>query len=78
MADVSRCKFKQENIIRKSSEQHQTLLNGTWLEMTEEDIVHNKNIQSNKINIIQHTEQAFYRKYSDVTPFVIINIFISN
>ncbi len=24
----------------------------------------------NKINIVQHIASAFYRKYSDVTPFV--------
>ncbi len=38
------------------------------LEMTKEDTVHNKNMQSNEMNIIQHTAWAFYRKYSDVTP----------
>ncbi len=30
------------------------------------------------MNIIQHTAEAFYREYSDVTPFVIINIFKNN
>ncbi len=49
-----------------------------WLEMTKEDIVHIKNMQNSKMNIIQHTAEAFYRKYSDVTPFVIIKIFKSN
>ncbi len=49
-----------------------------WLEMTKEDTVHIKNMQSNKMNIIQHTAWAFNRKYSDVTPFVIIDIFRSN
>ncbi len=29
------------------------------------------------MNIIQHILD-FYRKYSDVTPFVIVNIFVSN
>ncbi len=42
------------------------------------DTVHIKNMQSNKINIIQHKVWTFYRKYSDVTYFVIINIFIRN
>ncbi len=37
----------------KASEQHQTLLNR--LEMREDDTVHIKDMQSNKINIIQHT-----------------------
>ncbi len=46
--------------------------------MAEEGIVHIKNTQSNQMNISQHVAYAFYRKYSDVTPFVIINIFISN
>ncbi len=36
----------------EASEQHQTLL--TWLEMTKADTVFIKNMQSNKINIIQH------------------------
>ncbi len=49
-----------------------------WQEMIKEDTVHIKNMQSNKMNIFQHTAEAFYRKYSDVTPFVISNIFISN
>ncbi len=71
MGDVGRCKFKQENQ-SKASEQHQTLLNS--LDMTK-DTVHIKNMQSNKMNIIQHVAEAFYREYSDVTPFVIINIF---
>ncbi len=31
-----------------------------------------QDMQNNKMNIIQHTAKAFYRKYSDVTPFVII------
>ncbi len=48
-----------------------------WLEMTK-DTVHIKNMQSNKMNIIQHTAWTFYRKYSDITPFVIINTFMSN
>ncbi len=43
--------------------------------MTKEDIVH---IKSNKMNIIQHIAEAFYRKCSDVDPFVIIKIFKSN
>ncbi len=46
--------------------------------MTKESIVHNKNMQSNKMNIIQHTAQAFYKKYSDVNPFVITDIFKRN
>ncbi len=49
-----------------------------WLEMTEEDTVHIKNMQSNRINIIRHIAEAFNRKYFDVIPFVIINIFTSN
>ncbi len=48
------------------------------MNMTKEDIVHINNMQNNKINIIQHTAKAFYRKYSDGTPFVIIHIFKSN
>ncbi len=35
-------------------------------------------MQSNKMNVVQGIAEAFYRKYSDVTPFVIIHIFISN
>ncbi len=46
--------------------------------MTKENIVHIKKMQNNKMNIIQHVAKAFYCKYSDVTPFVTINIFISN
>ncbi len=30
------------------------------------------------MNNLQHIAEAFYRKYLDVTPFVNINIFISN
>ncbi len=40
------------------------------------DMVHVKNMQSNKMNSFQHIAWDFYRTYSDVTPFVIINIFI--
>ncbi len=40
--------------------------------MVKEDIVHIKNMQSNKMNVIQHIAEAFYRKYSNVTPFAII------
>ncbi len=35
-------------------------------------------MQSNKMSIIQHIAKAFYRKYLDVTPSVIITIFKSN
>ncbi len=45
--------------------------------MTKEDTVHIKNMQTNKMNIIQHTAEASYRKYSDVIHFVIINSFKS-
>ncbi len=45
------------------------------LEITK-DTVHIKNMQSNKVNMIQHTARAFYRQHSDGTPFVIIHIFI--
>ncbi len=48
------------------------------LETAKEGTVHIKNLQSNKMNIIAHTAVAFYGKYSDVTLFVIINIFISD
>ncbi len=41
-----------------------------WLEMSKEGIVLVKGMQSNKMNIIQHAAYAFYREYSDVTPFV--------
>ncbi len=44
--------------------------------MAKEGAVLINNMQSNKRNIIQQIVKAFYRKYSDVTPFVIINIFI--
>ncbi len=37
-----------------------------------------KKMQSNTMNIIQRIDHAFYRKYSDVKHFAIINIFISN
>ncbi len=46
-----------------------------WLEMTKEII---KNMQSNKMNIIQHAAEASDRKYSDVSPLIIFNIFILN
>ncbi len=59
----------------KASEQHQTLLNSHDLEMTKEIIAHIKNMQSNKMNIVQHIAKAFYRKYSNATPSVSINIF---
>ncbi len=49
-----------------------------WLEMVKEDTVHVKNMQSNKINIIQHMAWAFYRKYSSNAASSIINIFKSN
>ncbi len=38
-----------------------------WLEMTKEIIVHIKNMQNDKMNIIQHVAYTFYRKHSDVT-----------
>ncbi len=37
-----------------------------WLEIAKEGIVHFKNMQSNKMNIIQQTASALYIKYSDV------------
>ncbi len=46
--------------------------------MAKEDIVYIKSMQSNKMNTIQHIASAFYRKYSDATSLVIINIFIRN
>ncbi len=46
--------------------------------MAKENIVHIKSMQNNKMNIIQHMALDFYRKYSDVTPFVIINNFLMN
>ncbi len=46
--------------------------------MTKDDIVHINNMQNNKTNIIQHIAEDFDWKYSDVTPFVIINISKSN
>ncbi len=53
MADGISCKFKQENQ-PKASEQHQTSLNDLdWKRKEKENIVHNKNMQSNKMNIIQ-------------------------
>ncbi len=36
--------------------------------MLKENIVHIKNMQGNKMNIIQHIAEVFYRKYSDVAP----------
>ncbi len=67
-------KFKQENQLKASNFAEQP-----WLEMTKDDIVRIRNMQRNKMNIIiQDITQVFYRKYSDVTPFVIINISISN
>ncbi len=38
--------------------------------MTKEDIMHIKNMQSDKMNIIQHVAKAFDGKYSDVIIFV--------
>ncbi len=46
--------------------------------MAKEGVARIKYMQSNKMNIIQHIAEAFYNKYLDVTPFVVINIFISN
>ncbi len=43
----------------------------TRLKMAREDIVHMKNMPSNKMNIIQHIVYFFYWKYSDIS-FVII------
>ncbi len=48
------------------------------LEMAKKDIMHIKNTQNNKTKIIQHAAEASDRKYSDVTLFVITDIFISN
>ncbi len=71
MADVKRCKFKQENQ-SNASEQHQTLLKALTGNDKRRQSVHIENMQSTKMNIIQHKASAFYKKYSDV----IINIFI--
>ncbi len=49
-----------------------------WLEMAKEGTVHSKNMQSNKLNIIQQKAQPFYKKFSDAIPFLIINIFKGN
>ncbi len=38
--------------------------------MAKEGIVHVKN----NVNIIQHLALAFYRKYSDAAPFVIVTL----
>ncbi len=49
--------------------------------MAKEDIVHIKITWNDKMNIIQHIGYkfgVFYRKYSDVTHFVIIIIFITD
>ncbi len=73
VADVGLSKFKQENQ-SKASEKNQTLLL-LWLEMAKEGIVHIKTKQSNKKNSIQHIT---FCKYSDVTPFAIMNIFRGN
>ncbi len=35
-------------------------------------------MQSNKKNVIKHIAEVFYRKYSNVIPFVNINSFINN
>ncbi len=48
-----------------------------WQEMAKEVTVRIKTFKV-KMNIIQHIAWALYRRYSDVTPFVIINIFIIN
>ncbi len=49
------------------------------MEMAKEGIVHIKNMKSNKMNVIQHiAKNLFTEKYSDVIPFVFINLFISN
>ncbi len=39
----------------KSKRVTSNLTKWSWLEMAQEDIVHNKNMQSNTMNIIQHT-----------------------
>ncbi len=74
MADVASCKFRKEN----QSKASEYFAKSPWLKMTKAGIVHINNMQINKMNIIQHRAEAFYRKYSDITPFVILNIFISN
>ncbi len=45
-------------------------------EIAKEGIMHIKNMQSNKMKIIQHIAEAFHRKYSDVSPFVIVSIIL--
>ncbi len=42
------------------------------------DIVHIINMQSNKMNMIQHIAKDFYWKYLNLTLLVIIKIFMSN
>ncbi len=63
------CKFKQENQL-KASELYQTLLNGLDLKWQKQ--------QDEYFSTHSLRALAFYRKCSDVTPFVIINFFKSN
>ncbi len=70
MSDVKRCKLKTREPI-KSVRIASNFTKPPWLERVKEGIMHIKNMQSNKMNMIQHVHEAFYRKYSDVIPFVI-------
>ncbi len=66
MADMGRCKFKREPI--KSIRTASNFMKQPRLKMTKEDIVHIKNMQNKKTNIIKHIALAFHRKCSDITP----------
>ncbi len=54
MADMGRCKFEQENQWKASN-----FTKWSWLEMTKDIAVHIKNMQSNKMNIIQNIAWAW-------------------
>ncbi len=66
------------NLNERTNQKHQKSIKLCGLDWTFQKIVHIKNTQINKINIIQHIAYDFYGKYSDVTYFVIINSFKSN
>ncbi len=76
---IGRCGAVLQIQTREPNKSIRTASNFTkrpWLEMTKEDIVHIKNMQSNKINIIQHS--LSFLQISDATSFVIIHIFTRN
>ncbi len=65
------------NSNKRINQKHQNIIKLYWTSLTGNDRRHQKHAKQQLMDIIRHTAWAFYRKYSDVTPFVITYNFIT-